>query len=116
MVGSQGRIVESPVVEVVVGGVEVPLGGGKVDGDLLPVTLSLEVAKHRRSVLAGVRVAGDESSQSQPESKHQKSQNRHFAGSKTHFITSFIILFSSQDSTLQVMKDETEISNNQSMF
>lgn len=48
MVGGQRRVVETPVLEIV----KVPLGDGQVACDLHPMSLSLEVAVHRRRLIA----------------------------------------------------------------
>lgn len=54
LVGGEGWIVETPVGEVVVGGVAVPVGGGEVEGELHPVPLSLVVTEFGRRALARV--------------------------------------------------------------
>ena len=48
MVSRQWRIIQAPVFQVV----EIPLGYGQVRGYLHPVSLSLKVAMHRRSLEA----------------------------------------------------------------
>lgn len=60
LVGGEGRVVEAPVSEVVVGGVAVPVGGGEVEGELHPVPLRLVVAELGHRALAGVGADGDE--------------------------------------------------------
>jgi len=60
LVGGEGRVVEAPVGEVVVGAVAVPVGGREVEGELHPVPLRLVVAELGRRTLAGVGAHGDE--------------------------------------------------------
>lgn len=59
LVGGEGRVVEAPVGEVVVGGVAVPVGGREVEGELHPVPLRLVVAELGHRALAGVGADGD---------------------------------------------------------
>lgn len=58
LVGGERGVVEAPVGEIVSGGVTIPLGWGKVEGDLHPVALGLVVAVHWGRRLAGVGAEG----------------------------------------------------------
>ena len=48
MIRRQRRIIESPVEQVIVGGIAIPLIDGEVDRDLHPMPLSLVIAEHGR--------------------------------------------------------------------
>lgn len=54
LVRREGRVVEAPVEEVVVGCVPVPIGGREVESDLHPMALGLVVAELGWGPLAGV--------------------------------------------------------------
>lgn len=54
LVSSQRRVIESPVSEVVVSAVSVPIDGWEVCGYLHPVSLSFEISEFRWSSGAGV--------------------------------------------------------------
>ena len=58
-VRAEGRIVEAPVLKVVVGAVHVPRARRQVDSDLHPVPLRLKVAVHGWHALARVSVERD---------------------------------------------------------
>ena len=55
VIRGQRRIVKTPVEEIVISGVPVPVSQLQVDSDLLPVSLGLIVSVQRRLRLARVR-------------------------------------------------------------
>jgi hypothetical protein len=59
LIGREGRIVKSPVQEIIVGRVPVPLWRREMQSDLHPVALGLVVAELRWGPLAGVGTQRD---------------------------------------------------------
>lgn len=54
LVGSKGRVVKSPVTQIIVGGVTVPVFSWKIDGDLHPMALRLIVTELGRIARTGI--------------------------------------------------------------